>query len=220
MGLEAQAKKQSCSRTWVHVVLLVVVAGGLFLVGSGSLPLGDPEEARCALTVREMIRGGDWLVPHLNGEVYFNKPAPFFWLAAVVRMASGNVEFGGRAVAALAGVLAVLVTYDMGRRLFGTRAGLLAGLILATCGQFAFMARWYRMDRPFAAAMWAAIWWFWRAEERRVGPDGKPDRAGWVGFYAFCGLATLMKGPGGLVDRKSTRLNSSHIPLSRMPSSA
>ena len=60
------------------------------------------------------------------------------------------------------------------------------------------MARWYRMDMPFAAAMWAAIWWFWRAEERRTGPDGKPDRAGWVGFYAFCGLATLMKGPLGL----------------------
>ena len=31
---------------------------------------------------------------------------------------------------------------------------------------------------------------------------------------------TYKVGPGALRDRKSTRLNSSHIPLSRMPSSA
>ena len=34
------------------------------------------------------------------------------------------------------------------------------------------------------------------------------------------GRSTTAKAIMGLVDRKSTRLNSSHIPLSRMPSSA
>ena len=41
----------------------------------------------------------------------------------------------------------------------------------------------------------------------------KPKKAMMCGFYAGVGLT-------GFSDRKSTRLNSSHIPLSRMPSSA
>ena len=44
-----------------------------------------------------------------------------------------------------------------------------------------------------------------------------------IGAAGVSGLGKLIQFPGqlvGLTDRKSTRLNSSHIPLSRMPSSA
>ncbi|NQU75731.1 MAG: glycosyltransferase family 39 protein [Planctomycetes bacterium] len=161
------------------------------------MPLIDPDESRCALIVREMLRGGDWIVPHLKGEVYWDKPAPFFWLAAGARLLTGNVELGGRLIAALAGLLGVLITYVIGRRMFGAMAGFLAGLFLATSVEYFFIARWYRMDMPFATAMLAAIWWFWRAEDRRPQDTGR--KAGWYGFYVFCGLATLFKGPLGLV---------------------
>ena len=42
-------------------------------------------------------------------------------------------------------------------------------------------------------------------------PNGKSDPRYWIGYLAKVGTT---------IDRKSTRLNSSHIPLSRMPSSA
>ena len=171
----------------------------MFLTNAGTLPLGDPEESRCALIVQGMMQGGDWIVPHLEGEIYADKPAPFFWLSAAGWKLTGNAELGGRLVAALAGTLAVLVTYVLGRRMFGAKAGLLAGLVLATSGEFVYLARWYRMDMPFAAAMWAAVWWFWRAEDRRWKGGGEQDRRGWWGFYALCGIATLFKGPAGLV---------------------
>jgi len=160
-------------KTWLHVALLTGVCGVLFLTYAWRLPLADPEESRCALIVREMMEGGDWIVPHLEGRVYVDKPAPFFWLAALGWKLTGNAELGGRLVAALGGFGAVLATYAIGRRLFGGRAGLLAGLVLATAGEFLFMARWYRMDMPFAAAMWAAVWWFWRGETKRLnGEEG------------------------------------------------
>ena len=38
--------------------------------------------------------------------------------------------------------------------------------------------------------------------------------------FAFPETSIINKAANGLKDRKSTRLNSSHIPLSRMPSSA
>lgn len=180
-------------------LLLAAVSLGLFLFQSNRLPLVDPDESRCALIVREMVRGGDWVIPHLNGEVYADKPAPFFWLAAGGRWLTGSEELGGRLVSAIAGCLCALVTYAFARRLGGRGAGLLAGLALATAAEYVYIARWYRMDMAFTAAMWAAVWWLARADARRAGPDGRaPIWAGWIGFYAFAGLATVFKGPAGL----------------------
>ncbi len=67
--------------TW-HVGVLVATCLLLFLLNAGSLPLADPEEARCGLIVQETLQHGHWLVPHLHGKPYFAKPVPFFWLAA------------------------------------------------------------------------------------------------------------------------------------------
>jgi 4-amino-4-deoxy-L-arabinose transferase-like glycosyltransferase len=180
------------------VLLLTVVCLLLFLIGAASLPLTDQEEARCALIVREMIRSGNWLMPHLLGEPYFDKPAPFFWLAAAAEILTGNAALGGRLVAAVAALLAVLTTYALGRRIFGPIAGLIGGLALATSVQFWYMARWYRMDMPFAAAMWAAVAWFWICEGPKDGATPIPRWIAWCGFYLFCALATLFKGPAGL----------------------
>ena len=183
-----------------HLLLLIAVGLGLFVFRAASLPLVDPDEARCALIVQEMQATGNWLVPHLEGQLYFDKPAPFFWLAALVHNVTGSQELGGRLVAALAGLAALLVSWALGRRIFGNSAGLLAGLVLATSVEFFFVARWYRMDMPFVAAMWAAIWWLWRGQ--RIGAErggSKPSPwIGWVGFYGFAGIATLFKGPAGL----------------------
>jgi len=186
--------------TAAHLLLLLILCGVLFLLGAWSLPLADPEEARCALIVRQMARSGHWIVPYFDGHVYYDKPAPFFWLAAAGWKLTGSAELSGRLVSAVAGLLGVLASYALTRRLFGSLAGLLAGVILATSGEFLFLARWYRMDMPFVAAMWAALWWFWRCQSGPEGTDNKGvRRRKWLGFYAFCAIATLFKGPAGLV---------------------
>jgi 4-amino-4-deoxy-L-arabinose transferase-like glycosyltransferase len=193
-------------RKFAYPGLLVLVCASLFLYRANSLPLVDPDEARCALIVRNMFRSGEWIVPHFENRVYFDKPAPFFWLAAAAEKLTGGAELGGRLVAALSGTLVVLTAYAMGRRMFGAAAGFLAGVVLATSGEFLFIARWYRMDMPFEAAMWAAIWWFWRSEDMPCcgNPDSSvskqhPPLLRWYGFYMFCAIATLFKGPAGLV---------------------
>jgi len=193
------AAQAACRVAAWHILVLTGTCLLLFLLKTGSLPLADPEEARCALVVRDMLQGGHWLVPHLQGKPYFDKPAPFFWLAAAATRLTGSAELGGRLIAALAALLAVLVTYAFARRVFGGGlAGLLAGLVLATSGEFLFMARWYRMDMPFTAAMWAAVWWFWRYEDRRLPGQPCGKTATWLGFYLLAAAAVLFKGPAGL----------------------
>ncbi len=180
----------------VHALILLLWCGFLFFAFVHSLPLADPEESRCALIVRDMINSGDWIVPHFDGEPYFDKPSPYFWLAAGSQWLTGSAEFGGRAVSAVAALLAVFIAYAAARRQWNAAAGLVAGLSLATMGEFLFLARWYRMDMPCIAAMWAAVWWFWRGEQDAS--VYKSRRRRWVGFYVFCAIATLFKGPVGL----------------------
>jgi len=108
------------------------------------------------------------------------------------------MALGGRAVTGLAGMLTVLVTYFFARRIFDRRVGLLAGVVLATTAGPLLIARWLRMDMPFAAAMWTATWCFWYSQTRSGRPDPARRRWGWCGFYAFCAFATLFKGPAGL----------------------
>jgi len=194
----APGEDSAVSRGMVaHILMLVLLCGVLYVPRAWSLALADPEEARCALIVRHMLSTGDFIVPHLGGQAYYDKPAPYFWLAALGRKLTGSAELGGRLVSGVSALLAALIAYAFGRRLFGPRAGLLAGIVLATSGEFFFFARWYRMDMPFAAAMWAALWCFWRSEMAVAEQPSK--RHGLMGFYAFCGVATLLKGPAGLV---------------------
>ena len=187
--------------TLTCAAILIVLSLGIFLLKASSLPLTDPDESRCAEIVQNMLVGGEWLVPHRNGQIYFDKPAPFFWLAAGVQYLTGSLELGGRFVAAIAGAATVLVTFLLTRRISNNLTALFAGIFLATGPEFFFVARWYRMDMPFALFMWAALWWFWRYEAEQHPPAAavtlRSKYAQWVGFYLFCALATLMKGPAG-----------------------
>ncbi len=185
------------ARTLACCAILVALSAAVFLHNAGSLPLGDPDESRCAMVVRNMIQSGDYLMPHLSDGMYWDKPAPFFWLAALGQALTGSVEMGGRLVAGLAGMLGVLATFFLARRLRGDFAGLIAGGVLATSFEYVFIARWYRMDMPCAAAMWAALCWF-ALHEFALGDKPRRPLRQWIGFYFFAGLAVLMKGPSGL----------------------
>jgi hypothetical protein len=59
-------------------------------------------------------------------------------------------DWTGRALAALAGVAAVGVTYAVGRRLYGPLCGLLAGLLLAVMPYHVIVSRQVLLDGPMA----------------------------------------------------------------------
>lgn len=188
---------QADRRRWCWAGALLVLSAIIFLANSATLPVSDPDESRCAAIVSTMLRTGNWLMPRLEGEPYYDKPAPFFWLAAAVHRITNSIEPGGRLIAGLAGIACVMVTFSFARRYGGDFGGFLAGGILAGGPEFVYTARWYRMDMPLVAAMWAALWWFWRYEGAQ-GVAGRGTWRQWLGFYGFAGLATLMKGPAGL----------------------
>ncbi|MBM4042315.1 MAG: hypothetical protein FJ290_27800 [Planctomycetes bacterium] len=109
-----------------------ILALGLVLLAP-QLALRDvwgPDETRFAEVAREMAARGDYLVPHLNGAIYAEKPPLHFWFAAALRPLFG--ADAGRVVSLLAALASLALIYRIGRRLYGRPEGLWAARIAAT----------------------------------------------------------------------------------------
>jgi 4-amino-4-deoxy-L-arabinose transferase-like glycosyltransferase len=180
-------------RTWVAAALIAAVTLPQFLLGLGDRNIWIPLEARYALVAREMLEAGHWILPHLGGEVYADKPPLLFWLIAFISsLGSGVTEWSARLPAALAAVSVCLVTWRMGIRLFSSTAGLMAALVLATSGGFFWSGRQALPDMLLTLWTTGACWalWEWFSRQRRQGAL----------IAGMCmGLATLTKGPVGVV---------------------
>ena len=127
---------------WLAAGLILAVTLLLFLPGLGDRHIWTPLEARYAMVSREMWQSGDWIVPHIGGMVYPDKPPMLFWSIVLLSyLGSGVTEWTARLPSALAAVSTCLVTWRMGARLFSPRAGLLAALVLTTSAGFFWSGR-------------------------------------------------------------------------------
>ncbi len=54
------------------------------LWGMGSYPLLDHNEGMYAAIAKDMLKSGDFIIPHLNGVPYIEKPPMLYWLTAAV----------------------------------------------------------------------------------------------------------------------------------------
>jgi 4-amino-4-deoxy-L-arabinose transferase-like glycosyltransferase len=190
----AKAESVSWSRgvsisSGVGVVLLAAI---LFLGGIGPLPLSDPDAGMYADIGARMAVSGDWITPRFNGLRYLEKPPLLYWLIASTYRLAGPSEWGTHLWPALAGVAGVAMTFLIGRETFGASAGILSGLVLATCIGYFVYARVVSTDLLFTACLSFVLFAFLRS----YGGDG----SGWrVGLYASIGLGVMTKGVIGLL---------------------
>ena len=119
------------------VCLLVAVGALLFLPALGAAPF-ERAEIYFLDAARAMVERGDFLVPHYQGQPFFDKPALTYWLMAVSFGLFGFEPGAARLVPAAAAVGAVLAAIWIGVQLFDRRAALWGGLALMTT--LAFMA--------------------------------------------------------------------------------
>jgi 4-amino-4-deoxy-L-arabinose transferase-like glycosyltransferase len=177
------------------ILILVLIAIPLFCVTPFFRELWSPDEPRYAAITREMVVTGNWLVPHLNGELYAEKPPLHFWLMALGTLLWGSCNnFVLLLPSMLAGLGCLIVTYFFGRTLFNTTVGLLSGLVLATSSLFLAMAQYLRMDMLLTFFITTALFCFY---EICIRNSGRPVH--YLAFYASLALATLTKGPVGVV---------------------
>jgi 4-amino-4-deoxy-L-arabinose transferase-like glycosyltransferase len=175
-----------------HYLLLLLVWAALCLPNLGRPSLWDIDEGNNAEAAFEMRESGNWLVPTFNYRLRPDKPALLYWLQAGAYAIFGVNEFAARLPSALASLLSVLLTYELGRRTFGIGAGLLAALILASTVSFCAAAHFANPDALLNACTILTMFLFWRDYRR-----GKNGWLVWTGIST--GLGMMAKGPVGVV---------------------
>ncbi|MEO8274684.1 MAG: glycosyltransferase family 39 protein [Thermoanaerobaculia bacterium] len=172
---------------------LLVLGLVLFLPGIGGRDLWNPDEPRYAEVAREMRLTGDWFVPHLNGQIYSEKPPLLFWLISAASAIPGDVTpVSARIPSLFAGLATIFLLFGMAQRLFDRRVAWWSVLIFATAGRILWQARVGQIDMLLLGFVTLAMYFFVR---------------GWVEhrpgffrlFFLAAGLGTLAKGPVGLV---------------------
>ena len=141
-----------------HCLLLTAICLATFFAGLGRSAIGDSDEAFYAESAREMVESGDWVTPHYNYEFRFQKPILYYWLVSATYQVWGIGEAAARFPSALAGLALTLMTFACGRRWFGPRTGLVAGLIVATSFGYFPIARSALPDLPLAFFISLATW--------------------------------------------------------------
>ena len=176
------------------VVYTLLALGLLLFVPKLGMPLLDPDEGLYASIAQEMLTRGDWVIPHINGIPYLEKPPLYFWLTALTFQLFGPSEWATRLWSAVSALGTVLLTWRIGRRLYGSTAGLLGGVAVATVVGNALYVRRASTDQLFVFCLTLAIYGFLRDAER---PDR--GRARFLLFYLGAALAVLAKGFIGIV---------------------
>lgn len=175
--------------------LLMAGTALLTLWGLGRLPLLDVDEPVYGAVGRAMASShswADWLTPHYNGALWFDKPPLFYWLTAISMRLWGAGEMAARLPSALAGMGTVATTVALARRAYPQHpAGALwAGFVLATGVQFFLLSRAAVTDMALALTLTLALLglYAWLDGGRGIVSTG-----------VMTGLACLVKGPVALV---------------------
>ncbi|MEO8546086.1 MAG: glycosyltransferase family 39 protein [Burkholderiaceae bacterium] len=172
---------------WLMLVALVVLGAGI--------GLRDPwpsDEPRFTLVAKQMIESGDWLFPHRGIELYSDKPPMLMWLEAAAYELLGNWRVAFLLPSLLSGMLTLVLTWDLGRRLWNPRVGLFAAAAVLASFQFVYQVKRAQID-PLVM-MWITLANWGLLLHLLEGPNW---RAYWLGCFA-AGLGVITKGVGVL----------------------
>jgi 4-amino-4-deoxy-L-arabinose transferase-like glycosyltransferase len=112
-------------------IYIAIIASLLFIPFLGNVHLFDWDEINFAECAREMLVTGDYFSVKINYLPFWEKPPVFIWMQALSMKMFGVNEFAARFPNAIAGIITLLVLFNIGRKLFDVRFGLLWTLIYA-----------------------------------------------------------------------------------------
>jgi 4-amino-4-deoxy-L-arabinose transferase-like glycosyltransferase len=172
---------------WFLLIAFVVIGAGI--------GLRDPwpaDEPRFALSAKQMVASGNWLIPHRGSELYSDKPPTFMALQAASYELVRNWRIAFLLPSLLAALGTLLLVYDLARRLWDHRTGLYAAAALLAAFQFVYQAKRAQIDPSVTFFITLANYGLLR--HFLLGPDW---RAYWLGCFA-AGLGVITKGVGVL----------------------
>ena len=212
-SLLAQTKKYPLLAQSLTALGLTLLCGLAFWWHLGSIGLIDETEPLFAEAARQMTVTGDWVTPYFNGVTRFDKPPLVYWLMAIAYQVIGVNEWAVRFPSALSATLLTVGGFFT-LRAFGLSSPAIAPdqeqahtqrqwVAWIGAGMMAFNLQtlvWARtgvsdmlLSGCIGIALMAFFWGYAAPASTRK------KRLGYLGFYVFCALAVLTKGPVGIV---------------------
>ncbi len=166
--------------------------GLLYLIPLNGRALWQPDETRYAEISREMLERSDWLVPHLLGVRYFEKPVAGYWFNNISQWIFGDnnfaVRFGSVFSTALAAVLVFTLAMLMWRN---RRTAMLAALIFLSM-LLVFGVGTYSVLDPMVSLWLVAAMASYYLSVRACGIRGRV--AAFLLLGLACGMGFMTKG--------------------------
>lgn len=155
----------------------------------------DDVDAVQAQIARNMLTSGDWVTARLDGVAYLEKAPLIYWLIAISYKVFGVHDWSARIPVALSAIALCLLTAAFGVWAFGRKAGLYAGLCMATCTGLFLFTRVQIPDAMLTLTVALALWAFLRAL------DEEEAHPGWWAFVlaACLGVGLLLKSLVGAI---------------------
>src|SRR5216683_1173753 len=184
------------SKSWLIYLIVALVAGAIYLGCSVSPPsLMDDVDSAVAQISRNMVTSGDWVTPRAAGIAFLEKPAMFYWPMAVSFKIFGVHDWAARIPFAISAIGLACLTCAFGAWAFGRKAGLCAGLCIASCVGLFLFTRIVIPDVTLTLTIALAMWAFLRALD-----EEEPHPRLWAFVLAAgLGLGVLLKSLIGAV---------------------
>lgn len=174
-----------------NIALLLGASFLLFFFALASWGFIDPGDGYFSETAREMIERNDYVIPHLNYQIYFSKPVLIYWLIIGAFKVFGINEFAARFWSAALATGMVMCAYWTTRSIISKRAGVIAGVVFASAPLVVTFARMALIDMSFTCLLGYALC----ATAMTLFTN---SRRWWPWIYISLALAVLDKGPAGL----------------------
>lgn len=190
--VEHSANKILQGKPELHIPLWLVWTAALafVLIALGGYGILDNNEGLYAEIPREMLASHDWhywIIPHLNGLPYMEKPPLLYWLTALSFSVFGVAEWSARLVPALSSLACVALLLRFGNKLQRPQVGRLAALMFVSGVGVTVMSRTLMFDMLLTATLTAALMSAYLYSLQREIGDLR-----WA--YAWLALALMAKG--------------------------
>ncbi len=178
----------SVRERWVYAGL----ASLLVLTSLSTLamrPLFNSDEGRYAEIPREMLHSGDWVIPHLNGLAYIEKPPLQYWATALSFRVLGESAFSARFYGALTAFGTVALVWFFAARIRGAEGGWRAAAVLSGMLIFVALSQLLTLDMSLTFYMTLSLVGFLLAQHAAGG-----SRAWMLLAWTAVALGVLTKG--------------------------
>ena len=181
-------------RTFLHCLLIVCIAGAIYLPLIGIMPWNGNEPTRVAVA-QDMLRQGHWIVPTLHGKLYLVKPPLMNWLIAGSGVVFGVItEWTSRIPSVLAMLATALAVYLLTRPWLGQDARLSAALATLSMTGLLKKGASAEIDALFILTVTVILLVWLNGYQKRWKPA-----ALWGIPLFLVGVAFLIKGPHAAV---------------------